>query len=233
MATIRTGQAAVDFAKGQVTHPTPPPREADWFRLCLVFVRTCFRVAALHPSAEKAYKRTEFKHGTGGTPPLGVPVWWTNGGDGHVAISTGDGSCFSTDIKRHGQIDKVAISFITRKWGATYRGWSEDVNGVRIYRPNSLAKPAVDLSNVREAASRDQFRPQGEGLHESDVLIVEKALRAKGLKAAAFVDGYAGTEFRTAYAKFQKQTVPPPFDGIPGRESLTKLGNAHGFRVIG
>jgi hypothetical protein len=232
MATIRTGQSAVDFAQGQVTRPTPPPGVDDWFNRCLIFVRTCFRVAALAPNAESGYKQAQFKHGTGGTPPLGVPVWWTNGGDGHVAISTGDGNCYSTDIKRHGGIDKVAISFITRKWGADYRGWTEDVNGVRIYRPNSSPLPAVDLGNVREAARRDQFRPAGSGLHESDILIVEKALRALNLRDPRFVDGYAGTEFRTAYAKWQKRTVPAPFDGIPGKESLTKLGQAHGFRVV-
>jgi hypothetical protein len=64
------------------------------------------------------------------------------------------------------------------------------------------------------------------------VIIVERALRAINLRDPEFVDGYAGTEFRKAYAKFQKRTVPPPFDGIPGRESLTKLGKDHGFRVI-
>ncbi|MFI7068115.1 hypothetical protein ACIBL3_44495 [Kribbella sp. NPDC050124] len=226
---IRTGQAAINFAKGQVTNPSQ-----DWFRLCLVFVRKCFNVGPLYGSAEKGYFGTDFRHGTTGTPPLGVPVWWTNGGDGHVAISAGDGTCFSNDIKRRGKIDRVAISFITRNWGQRYRGWSEDVNGVRVWRPGAPTPllPAVDLSNVQDAARRDQFRPQGQGLHEKDVLIVEKALRHQGLKPAEFVDGYAGTEFRKAYAKWQKATVPPPFDGIPGRESLTKLGQRNGFRVI-
>jgi len=230
---IRTGQAAIDFARGQVTNPTPPPGQPNWFGWCLVFVRRCFNVGALYGSAEKAYLRTDFKHGTSGTPPLGVPVWWTNGGDGHVAISTGDGNCFSTDIKRHGKVDLVAISFITRKWGQNYRGWSEDINGVRIWRPGAKQLPAVDLSNVQDAARRDQFRPQGQGLHESDVLIVEKALRSQGLKPPEFVDGYAGTEFRAAYAKWQKAVVGPPFDGIPGRESLGLLGKRRGFRVVG
>jgi hypothetical protein len=229
---IRTGQAAVNFALGQVTNPTPPPGEPNWFGWCLVFVRRCFNVGPKYGSAEKAYFRTDFKHGTGGTPPLGVPIWWTNGGDGHVAISTGDGSCFSTDIKRHGKVDKVAISFITRKWGQTYRGWSEDVNGVRIWRPGAPQLPSVGLSNVQDAARRDQFRPQGQGLHESDVIIVEKALRSQGLKPPEFVDGYAGTEFREAYAKWQKAVVGPPFDGIPGIQSLTLLGKRRGFRVV-
>jgi len=232
MAEIRTGRDATDWAKAQVTNPTPPAGEDDWFGWCLVFVRRCFNVGALYGSAEKGYKGADFRHGSSSTPPLGVPVWWTNGGDGHVAISIGQGYCYSTDIKRHGQVDKVAISYITRKWGHQYRGWSEDINGVRIWRPHASSLPAVDLSNVREAARRDQFRPPGEGLHESDVLRVERALDREDLRAPQFVDGFAGPAFRSAYAKWQKKTVAPPYDGIPGRESLKKLGNANGFRVV-
>jgi hypothetical protein len=224
---VRMGQDAIEFAKGQVTNPSQ-----DWFRQCLVFVRRCFNVGPLFTSAEKGYFGTDLRHGTAGTPPLGVPVWWTNGGDGHVALSAGDGTCFSNDIKRHGKIDRVAISFITRTWGAKYRGWTEDVNGVHVWRPGSAPLPTVDLSNVQDAARRDQFRPAGQGLHEHDVLIVEKALRHQGVRPPQFVDGYAGTEFRKAYALFQKATVPPPFDGIPGRKSLEMLGKRNGFRVV-
>jgi hypothetical protein len=61
---------------------------------------------------------------------------------------------------------------------------------------------------------------------------VEKALRSQGLKPPEFVDGYAGTEFREAYAKWQKAVVGPPFDGIPGIQSLTLLGKRRGFRVV-
>lgn len=232
-ATIRTGQAAVDFARAQVTRPTPPPGSTDgWFRRCLVFTRTCFNVGAKFGSAEIGWGKTQFRHGIASTPPLGVPVWWTNGGDGHVAISAGDGTCYSTDIKRRGQVDVVAIAYITRHWGQTYRGWTEDVNGVRVYRATAPSRPAVSLRNVQDAARRDQFRPQGQGVHETDVVLVEKALRDLGLERAALVDGYAGTEFRKAYAKFQRAHVPPPYDGIPGRRSLTLMGDAHGFRVV-
>lgn len=235
MPEVRMGLAALDVAKGQVTNPTPipPAGPEDWFRDCLVFVRFCFNVGPRDGSAEIGFNQTEFRHGTDGTPPLGVPVWWTNGGSGHVALSTGDGSCYSTDILRHGKVDKVAISFITRQWGANYRGWTEDVNGVRVYRPDAPSLPAVSLASVREAARKDQFLPPGQGLHKTDVIRVERALRKKDLKAAADVDGFAGTDFRRAYGKWQKKCdVPRPFDGIPGIESLTRLGNEHGFRVV-
>jgi hypothetical protein len=119
-------------------------------------------------------------------------------------------------VVRHAKVDKVAISSITRTWGQTYRGWSEDVNGVRIWRADAPILPAVDLSNVQDAARKDQFRPPGAGLHKADILIVERALRGENLRAPEFVDGYAGTTFRTAYAKWQKGCgVGPPYDGIP------------------
>jgi len=41
----------------------------------------------------------------------------------------------------------------------------------------------------------------------------------------------ARTEFRKAYAEFQPH-VPPPFAGMPGKQSLTLMGNAHSFRVV-
>jgi hypothetical protein len=221
------GKAAVDFAAAQAANAT-----RDWTGICLIFTRTCFNVGPANPDATSGWKAAKFKHGTAGTPPLGVPVWWTGGRHGHVAISTGDGNCFSSDIKRKGKIDKVPISLITRRWGFLYRGWTEDINGVRIWRPKAPSLPAVDLSNVREAAAKDQFRPPGMGLHESDIIIVERALFKQGLRAAANVDGVAGKDFRNAYAQWQKATVPPPFDGIPGIKSLQLLGKRRGFRVI-
>ena len=44
--------------------------------------------------------------------------------------------------------------------------------------------------------------PPGQGLHKTDVIRVERALRKKGLKANADVDGFAGTDFRAAYGKW-------------------------------
>jgi hypothetical protein len=222
------GKAAVDFAAAQANNAT-----RDWTGICLIFVRMCFNVGPAAPDAAAGYQAAKFKHGTGGTPPLGVPLWWTGAPHGHVAISTGDGNCFSSDILRTGKVDKVPISKITRQWGKAYKGWSEDINGVRIWRPGAVdTLPAVDLSNVREAASKDQFRPAGQGLHESDIVIVERALLKQGLKDPMNVDGFAGKDFRRAYALWQKATVPPPFDGIPGMKSLEKLGKRRGFRVI-
>ena len=64
---------------------------------------------------------------TRGTPPAGALVFWSVGRYGHVAISAGDGTCFSTDFRRTGKVDRVRIADITKGWGARYLGWSRPV----------------------------------------------------------------------------------------------------------
>lgn len=229
MATVRKGTAAVQFAKDQVSDPSQ-----DWTAFCLKFVRRCFNVGPNFASAEAGWHGAEFKHSTSSTPPLGVPVWWTNGRFGHVVISAGDGWCYTNDFLRTGKIDKVKITAITRGWGHHYRGWSEDVNLVRVWRPGAPSRRSVDLSSLREAARRDQFQPQGQGLFEADVFPVERALDKENLLDPGLAtNGYAGTSFRTAHARWQKRSgVPRPYDGIPGSASLKALARKHGFRVV-
>jgi hypothetical protein len=246
---VRTGQAALRWAMGQVKNPTPATPSGSWAGYCLIFVRSCLGVSAKHPSAEQAYFAAEFKRGERSTPPPGVPVWWTNGRHGHVALSAGDGYCYSTDILRTGKVDKVPISLITRKWGQDYRGWTEDLNGVRVWdghaeradgrgrvdarRTRKPVRRSVSVRNVQTAARRDHALPDGQGCHEADILPVERALAKEALLDPKYAsDGYAGTAFRDAYARWQKLVVPPPYDGIPGRHSLELLGKKHGFRVV-
>jgi len=100
--------------------------------MCLKFVRTRYPVAARYGDAATAWRNTKLRRT--GTPPAGAPIWWTGGsrGYGHVTISAGGGYCYSTDVPGKGRVGKIAISALTRSWGQTYRGWSEDINGVRV-----------------------------------------------------------------------------------------------------
>jgi hypothetical protein len=100
-----------------------------------------------------------------------------------------------------------------------------------------VPKPAkrVDLSHVVAAAKADPKAAQGKGLHESDTKIVESALRAEGLLAAAYAsDGAWGTVTVKAFAAWQRKLgySGSDADGIPGLSSLTKLGAKHGFTVV-
>ncbi|MFI7096424.1 CHAP domain-containing protein [Streptomyces lydicus] len=100
-------------------------------------------------------------------------------------------------------------------------------------KPTPAPKPSVDLSNVVAAAKADPSAPQGHTTHKADVLIVEKALVAEGLLDAKWADGSFGTKSRAAYKALQERYgySGSDADGIPGKTSLTKLGNAHGFTV--
>jgi TP901 family phage tail tape measure protein len=126
------GQRAIDWATNQVYHGGP-----DWYRLCLQFVRSAFGVGPRDKNATTGWLNAKYKHRqTPGAAPPGVPLWW-GGGDGHVALSLGHGRIISTDIKRHGHADFAKAADVTHGWGKPYYGWSEDINGVKIYKHNA------------------------------------------------------------------------------------------------
>lgn len=93
--------------------------------------------------------------------------------------------------------------------------------------------PSVSVSHVIAAAKADPPAVQGHTTYKSEVLIVEKALQAEGLLSGTFVDGSFGTATVTAYAAWQRRLgyTGSDADGIPGKTSLTKLGQRHGFTV--
>jgi hypothetical protein len=97
--------------------------------------------------------------------------------------------------------------------------------------PKPAPKPSVSLKHIVYAAQHDPQASQGHTSHKAEVLLVEKALHAEGLLAAQYIDGSFGTKTIAAYAAWQKRTVPGPYDGIPGKTSLSKLGQKHGFGV--
>lgn len=107
---------------------------------CLREVRECYGVGPRANDAAEAWATADHRHleHDPNVIPRGVPVFWLGGteGHGHVAISTGDGRCWSTDINRTGYFDHVDIDDITSKWGLSLVGWTEDLNGVRVWTPN-------------------------------------------------------------------------------------------------
>lgn len=115
-----------------------PTSDVGW---CLREVRECFGVAQLAPSATQAWEWAKAKHHVTNPDkvPRRVPVFWTGGshGAGHIAIGIGDGMCWSTDIRRDGWFDRVAIAEVARKWPKLKLvGWSEDLNGVTVWGPS-------------------------------------------------------------------------------------------------
>lgn len=140
-----TPSSALARARDEHTDPT-----RSWAGYCLMFTRTCLGIPAVHPDADAAWNSAEKRHSTG-TPPAGAPVFWAVGEHGHVALSDGKGNVWSNDILRRGRIDLVAISTITNRWNARYRGWAEDLNGHDVSFPKVNLTIAVDA--IRRAAA--------------------------------------------------------------------------------
>ncbi|MER8182382.1 peptidoglycan-binding protein [Kitasatospora sp. NPDC094015] len=92
----------------------------------------------------------------------------------------------------------------------------------------AAALPVVDMEATVLAAQIDPRRPDNTltpGAKDS-VLAVERALQARNLLDARWVDGYFGTTTITAYAAFQRSLGYTGLDanGLPGSSSLTALG---------
>ncbi|MDQ0990623.1 GH25 family lysozyme [Streptomyces sp. V3I7] len=96
------------------------------------------------------------------------------------------------------------------------------------------SKPRVSLAHVVYSARHDPAAPQGHTTHGSEVLVVERALKAEGMLAGQYVDGSWGTKTIAAYAAWQRHLgySGSDADGVPGRTSLTRLAARHGFTVI-
>lgn len=212
----RTGNDAVAWARNHMRWPQG---------YCLQYVRTCFDVGSKYYDATTAWENARYKHRTenGGACPRAVPIWWTGGssGHGHVALSIGGGMCISTDAAGPGKNARININELTRRWGLNFQGWTEDINGVRVY-DSKAGKPAAGWERVRLTAL-------GPGKRNKDVEVVERRLLAKGFHKPGEpinVDGLWGNRVTDAYREWQKRLgfTGSDANGMPGHYSLRKLG---------
>ncbi|CAL9665866.1 hypothetical protein SUDANB1_07208 [Streptomyces sp. enrichment culture] len=94
-------------------------------------------------------------------------------------------------------------------------------------------KPVVDLSKL-VAAAKANPAATGTPVTYSGVKTVEAALVDAGLLSKRYSDGHFGTTTIAAYAKWQTKLGyrGSDADGIPGKTSLTRLGDKYGFTVV-
>ncbi|SCL71258.1 hypothetical protein GA0070606_5665 [Micromonospora citrea] len=95
-------------------------------------------------------------------------------------------------------------------------------------RAAHAALPVVDMEALIKAAQIDPRRADTAittGSKDS-VLLVERALQARGLLSATYVDGHFGTSTVAAYAAYQRSLGYSGLDatGLPGQTSLRLLG---------
>ncbi|MDN3021528.1 N-acetylmuramoyl-L-alanine amidase [Streptomyces sp. S.PB5] len=96
--------------------------------------------------------------------------------------------------------------------------------------------PSVSLSKLIKAAKTDPAKT-GAPVSYKGVATVEAALVDIGLLAKPYSDGHYGTATVTAYATWQRSKAGGGYrgtdaDGVPGRDSLKRLGLKAGFKVV-
>ncbi len=93
-------------------------------------------------------------------------------------------------------------------------------------------RPVVSLSRLIAAARQDPPKA-GTPVSYSGTKVVEDALVKEGLLAKSLADGHFGTATVSAYAAWQRRLgyTGRDADGIPGKTSLIRLGQRHGFDV--
>lgn len=219
----------IDFAESEMKSATQ-----SWKRRCQEFTR---KFVGLEPFQENtpghnasAYNAWQEnitgKHEGDRNPPIGVPVYWKGGhphdgdpnGDGHAAISAGNGMIYSNDIGESGKISKVPLSRIEEKWGFEYLGWGEVMNGTRIYDPDGgdeAQGKGIDSSTT--SGHRNSYHaPVASNMPTSGALpagvgsghdthpwaIIPKGKRfEKGPRSAAAGRGYTQRQLREAWIK--------------------------------
>jgi hypothetical protein len=184
-------------------------------------------------TAIECWREAQHKHPTQDAEsiPAFVPCFMdTSATAEHVLVTVGRDSsghrlAVTTDGGPGHTIALVRLADLARAWGPII-GWTEDLDGQRVWTP-PVALPVVELEHII-----DSVRLQ-HGAYRAEGRIVERALSVEGLLDRKWVDGWMGARTRTAYAAWQKRLgyTGPAANGIPGRDSLTKLGARHGFRV--
>lgn len=214
----RTAAQAIAYAKQQ------QQTGADqWFQWCLKFVRTATGIPAVHNDAGTAWLHARKRHKTG-TPPRGAAVFWDIGQWDHVALSDGGGYVYSNDILRRGRIDRVSIATITQRWGATYLGWTQDLNGHDLDIEWPPQRPQVSLSALKYAAIHGKARVGA----EQQVRQVKASLRVLGC-------GNDATDlFRDMWRRWQRKLgySGADADGVPGEDSVRKFAAHAGYTVV-
>jgi TP901 family phage tail tape measure protein len=138
----KTGSKAIQWAQARIG-------DEGWYALCQKFVRMALGAGPGFPSAITAWQGARYKHGISNPNqvPAGVPVYWSGGKYGHVALSTGGGRLISTDFPKRGYIGTGTIAGLTNAWNRPLLGWTEDINGKRIYGLPGLKTGGFTLSD--------------------------------------------------------------------------------------
>lgn len=99
---------------------------------CLHTCRTAWGLPGGSPSAAAQWESIPHSHRHFGPAPLGAPIFWTGGsvGYGHIALSDGHGSVWSTDLPVEAHVGLVSVPSVIESWpNHQLAGWSSMLEG--------------------------------------------------------------------------------------------------------
>ena len=99
--------------------------------MCLWQVQEWYNSPHAYPSAIAQWNASTHKHRGDRHPPVGVPVFYSGGNYGHIAIATKTG-IRSTDAPYNGHVSNVDLDWPKRHWNHDYVGWTSDLGGLMI-----------------------------------------------------------------------------------------------------
>lgn len=196
-------------------------------RYCLKITRTALGINAKYPSAQAAWDGAQHRHKftTYDSVPKGVAFFWRGPSkEGHVVLTVGDGYCLSNDIGGPGTYRLVHMSTITKRWGATPLGWTEDLNGVRYYTKPVVKKPAKPTVSVKKYLAGVNGAKPTAG-QRATVSRVKRALRERVSLSRKSPAGRWDALARQAAKRWQT-LLGDKADGVLGPKQLTRLGKS-------
>ena len=143
--------------------------------MCLWTVQEWFAAPHHFPTALAQWEAARVKHPGDRNPPAGVPVFYSGGHSGHVAIATGHG-IRSTDALHPKQVSEVPLDW-PRVWHHEYVGWTGDLGGLLI--PGIPAAPPNGHGSARVDLAKLHYGQSG----SDSVRMLQQALNAHHLAA--------------------------------------------------
>lgn len=133
---MSVGGSGVSFT--QLVEPRTGTEDATG--MCLQFAQSVFGAPVAHRSATDAANATKFRHHTFEMPDVSVPVWFDHYGTyqgeyanwGHVVAWVPGNGFLSSPVREYGQQWFPSINAVERTFRASFRFWSEDINGLRV-----------------------------------------------------------------------------------------------------
>jgi hypothetical protein len=150
--------------------------------MCLWHVQDWCAAPHLYPGAWNQWEAATHRHPGDWNPPAGVPVFFSGGRWGHIALSIGHGRCRSTDAGGRGVVADRPLSWFASAWGRPYAGWSEDIGGVLIPHGSGAPDPHDDPHDDPPATIRRMSMLIGHSQHNAKQKILVGPTSARVIK---------------------------------------------------